>query len=125
MQRLESRQRHDDAIVVRVLSSTEHRLDLLDRTDDLEQPALDVDLFAQWILVTEQLALGLIADHDHWRMMLVVEFAEPPSAGHGQVEHILGRGHVSFDDGISGLLILILDRIATNAQLRPKYSQTR
>src|SRR5215831_2927607 len=125
MQRLESRQRHDDAIVVRVLSSTEHRLDLLYRADDFEQTALDVDLFAQRILVTEQFSLGFVADYYHWRVMFVVEVAEPSAAGHRQVEHILGRSHVAFDDGIPGLLILIFDRIATDAQFWAKDSQTR
>ena len=80
MQRLERAEREDDPIVDGVLSPAKHRLDFAQRAYDLKQPALDVDLIAQWVLIPEQLLGSVVAKDNNRGAMLVIEFGDPSAA---------------------------------------------
>src|SRR5215472_15908762 len=123
MQGFESLQGQDDTVVIGILATTEHRLDFFHRADHLKQPALDVDLFAQRILIAKQLLLRLVTNHNHRRMVLIVEVAEPPAAGHGQVKDIFSLRHIPFDDRVFHLLVAVFYRVAANPQLGPKHAK--
>ena len=52
----------------------------------------------------------------------VVSYAHSGQTALGEQSRVVGRCHVSFNNGIFNLLILILDRVAAHAQFRPKDS---
>ena len=120
MKRLKRPQWKEDSVVVRILSSAKHRLDLPHRPYYLKQPPFDVDLATQRVLVPEQFVLRVVAENDDRRAMLVVDLTEPPSAGHWQIKHIFYRSRVAFEDSVLGPVVLILNRVTANSQFGAK-----
>src|SRR5581483_10178759 len=125
VQLAKDRQRKDDAVIVRVFAAREHALDRNHDANHGERLPFDVDLLAQRIFGRKQLFRGAAAQHDEWRMMLVVELAEPAPGRHFEVVHVFDRGEVAFQDGVFGAAVAVLHDVGSGAKLRLDKLQGR
>src|SRR5262249_15965639 len=112
------RERKEDAIVVGILSSTEGALDPFDLADDLKELSLDVDFLPYWIGGAEQFLGRVGAENDDRSVGFVVDFAEPASRFHAQVENIFDRRQVAFEDSLLWLAVAVFHHVGAGSKLR-------
>src|SRR5580698_176496 len=112
----------ENDIIVRILSSPEYALADLRHADHGKKLAFNIEFFAQWLFVWEKFLGSIMANNNDRSAAFIVDVAEPAAGSERNINYILIRAGISFENCLLGLAVLVLHRVSSGAEFGPEIT---